>query len=386
MGSHTMNNIEVAEKHLIEQLAIKSIDFHCHGVGRFDFTEVHELNLQEIEKILAERKQRTVLTLYLPKPNFQNFLQLTESFQAGKEAGKFKYIAGFGLEGPVLASHGGTPEKGLWMPTKREWKALADCGRRGLLYVVLSPDATLSKCGSSDDLDSPPHHITWIAETLLEGNVLPAPGHFTQNNPPESARLLQSLFDVVAAWGKSPTITDHLFNDMPHNFKHAWRTLPEKAKRNEEINTLNLDSWNLTNLEKKVGIVPAVIIRNAQKGIVKICQNFDGEHVDLAIVKKTVELVGANNMMMMTDSIESKRLAGYNLTMKEGSTLLYQDKGIVAAGSQTVSHQIKNMLNMGLAVEEIELITHQVPLSILQLHNQLCSLRLRPEYAEANSL
>ncbi len=368
---------------MIEQLAINSIDFHCHGIGKFDFTEIHELNLLEIENTLAERKQRTILTLYLPQPNFQNFLWLTETFEAGKRAGKFKYIAGFGLEGPVLASHGGTPEKGLWMPTKREWKALAECGKRGLMYVVLSPDAQLPASGSPDDPDSPPCHITWIAETLLEGGVLPAPGHFTKNNPPESARLLQSLFDVVAAWGKSPTITDHLFNDMPHNFKHAWRTQSEKKTRDEDIKALNLDSWNLDNLDEKLGVVPAVIIRNARKGVVKVCQNFDGEHVDLAIVKKAVELVGAKNMIMMTDSIESRRLAGHELTMQEGSTLLYQAQGVVAAGSQSVFQQIKNMLSMGLSLEEIDLITHLIPLELLKKHSEIYTA---PNYAEADCI
>lgn len=348
----------------VNRLAMSAIDFHCHGVGCFDFTEIHELNLQEIENILAERNQRTILTLYLPRLNLQNFLHLMTVFQAGKESGKFKHIMGFGLEGPVLASHGGTPEKGLWMPTKNEWKKLAACGKKGLMYIVLSPDAHLPGGDSPDS-------ITWVAETLLESGVLPAPGHFIKNNPPESARLLQSLFDVVAAWGKSPTITDHLFNDMPHNFKHSWRSVSEKLRRDEEIKALKLDTWDLGNLEEKLGIVPAVIIKNAHKGIVKVCQNFDGEHVDLAIVKKTVELVGAKNMLMMTDSIESRRLAGRKLTMHEGSTLLYQAEGIVAAGSQSVLQQIKNMVAIGLSIEEIELITHFVPFEILQKHSEV---------------
>jgi N-acetylglucosamine-6-phosphate deacetylase len=371
-----MNHLEVHELETINRLVVKSVDFHCHGVGRFDFTEIHELNLQEIENILAERNQRTILTLYLPKSNFQSFLHLMDLFHAGKESGRFKHIVGFGLEGPVLASHGGTPEKGLWMPTKQEWKALAECGKKGLLYIVLSPDAELPGGDSPDS-------ITWISETLLDGGVLPAPGHFTKNNPAESAKLLQSLFDVVAAWGKSPTITDHLFNDMPHNFKHAWRTTSEKMRKEEELKALDLDSWNLSNLEEKLGVVPAVIIKNAHKGIVKICQNFDGEHVDLAIVKKTVELVGAKNMLMMTDSIESRCLAGHKLTMQEGSTLLYQAQGIVAAGSQSVFHQIKNMLSIGLSLEEIDLINHLVPIELLRKHSELC---MALNYAKADCI
>src|SRR5215204_4877051 len=103
---------------IMNYLIHKSIDFHCHGVGRFDFTEIPAIDLQEIEAILAARKQHVILTLYLPKPNFENFLNLMENFHQGKQQGKYEHIVGFGLEGPLLASHGGTPEKGVWVPTK----------------------------------------------------------------------------------------------------------------------------------------------------------------------------------------------------------------------------------------------------------------------------
>lgn len=279
---------------VMNKLLSQPIDFHCHGVGQFDFTDIPNINLQEIENILARRNQYSILTLYLPKPNFQKFLESMDVFNEGKKAGRFPHIMGFGLEGPLLASRGGTPEKGVWMPEKRHWQALANCGKKGLVYIILSPDAYLP--GSSFVKNAMAPSMTWITETLLDGGVLVGPGHFTKNNPVASAKELQSIFDVVAAWGKCPTITDHFYNDMPHNFKHAWRTPEEKVKRDEEIKRLNLEKWSLETIEENLGFVPAVIIKNARKGWVKICQNFDGEHVDLAVVKRTVDLVGAGNM------------------------------------------------------------------------------------------
>ena len=83
------------------------------------------------------------------------------------------------------------------------------------------------------------------------------------------------------------------------------------------------------------------------------------------MVKRTVELVDAENLLMMTDSIESKRLAGRKLFMKDDSSLLYQDEGIVAAGSQNVSKQIRNMLKIGLSKDQITIITEQVPTELL---------------------
>lgn len=331
-------------------------------------TDISSLNLAEIEAILATRNQQTVLTLYLPKFNFDSFLLLMDTFHLGKQAGKYPHIAGLALEGPLLASHGGTPETGVWAPSKAHWRELARCGRQGLIYIVLSPDAYLP--GSNFVADSNMPSLNWISETLLEGGVLPAPGHFIKLHPQGSASQLQSLFDVVEAWGQGATITDHLFNDMPRNFKHAWRTPEERLRRDKEIKEINIDSWILPLLDKQLGEVPATIIKNAHKGLVKVCQNFDGEHVDLAIVKKTVELLGAENMLMMTDSIESKRLAGRALHMQSDSTLLYQDQGIVAAGSQGVGKQIRNMVAMNLSEQEIDLITHGTPSNILEQHSR----------------
>lgn len=373
--------MDASENNIIKYFASKAIDMHCHGVGRFDFTEIPDVNLQQIEEILAIKQRHSILTLYLPYVHFENFLNLMESYYEGKSSGAYKHIVGIGLEGPLLASHGGTPHKGVWNPTKREWKRLANCGEKGLVYSICSPDAYVDKCASAS-LDSPANSIEWITETLLEGGVLPAAGHFNKDNPIDVANRLQAVYNIVDLWGHGPTITDHMYNDMPHNFIHAWRTPAEKARREQELKQVDIESWTLDNIEEKLGAVPATIIRNAKRGIVKISQNFDGEHVDLAIVKKTVELVGAENMMMMTDSIESKRLAGRDLHLCEGSSLLYQDEGIVAAGSRGIYQQIENMLEIGLTNNEIDLITNKVPRQVLQKRNAYIKSLTRTEEAE----
>jgi len=337
---------------------------HCHGVGRFDFTELSNIDLFEIEAILAARKHKAVLTLYLPESEYAHFFQILDQFHTGRQSNLFPHIMGFGLEGPLLASHGGTPHKGVWNPSKRQWKQLAGCGKQGLIYMIFSPDAELN-VDENSNIDNPAPSVTWIAETLLDSGVLPAAGHFTKANPVASAKALQSIYDVVAAWGQGATITDHIYNDMPHNFKHAWRTRKERERRDIELQRLDLNSWSLDNLDEQLGLVPATMIKNARKGLVKVAQNFDGEHVDLAVIKKTVELLGAENMLMMTDSIESRKLAGRELRKLDDSTLLYQDEGIVAAGSQGVDRQIENMLKIGLTDQQINTITKTTPEQVL---------------------
>ena len=101
------------------------------------------------------------------------------------------------------------------------------------------------------------------------------------------------------------------------------------------------------------------------------------------MVKKVVELVGPENLLVMTDSIESKRLAGRDLYLKSGSTLLYQDEGVVAAGSQTMLKQIQNMFSIGLDADAINEICHIVPANLL---NQQRKFIKETYYAEANNI
>ena len=343
------------KQNLIEQ----SIDFHCHGIGGFDFSELKNSDLIEIENILSSRNQHIILTLYLPKKNFNQFFALLEYFHEGKKQSLFPHIIGLALEGPVLASHGGTPEIGVWFPTEFEWEKIASYGEKGLIYSIFSPDIHLLENYSGPD-------VKWITKTLLSGGVIPSLGHFLKINPQESANAVQAVFDVVKQLDRGPIVTDHLYNDMPLNFKHAWRTSIEKDNRQKELNRLDLDSWTLETLEEKLGPVPAVIIKNAVEGIVKPCINFDGEHVDLDVLKKTVELIGAENIMLMTDSTEGKSLGGSKLFARENSSLLYQKEGIVAVGTQGVEKQINNMFSMGLSSEQINLITNINPRAVLR--------------------
>ncbi len=99
-----MKRTDTPNSPLINNLVEQSIDFHCHRVGPFDFTKILKLNLDEIEAILAKRNQKSILTLYLPKPQFNDFVKLMETFHQGRKAGKFKHIVGFSLEGPLLTS------------------------------------------------------------------------------------------------------------------------------------------------------------------------------------------------------------------------------------------------------------------------------------------
>ncbi|MBI1775033.1 MAG: hypothetical protein HYR63_06775 [Proteobacteria bacterium] len=328
-------------------VAQRPTEIHCHGVGRFDFTDIPSLDLDEIEANLRSEGVNCVLTLYLLKDNFEALIRLLEDYEFGRKRGTYTHIAGVAVEGPILASHGGTPSETVWMPSVRQWLRLSAAGAQGLRYIVLSPDAVWSQNEPQSSLDRSPPDVQWICDALLDGGVPPAPGHFTKDDPGRSAIALRSLLERVAARGLT-NLSDHLFNDMPRLFKHAWRTPTERARRLADLQEMNLDEWSLDQLERQVGPVPATLMRAAAEGIVKPCLNFDGEHVDLAISHRTVQLLGADNLIAMTDRIDSRVLAGRHLTTPEKSTLLYEHHGLVAAGTQRFPIQRANMLSVGI--------------------------------------
>ena len=346
------------------------IDYHCHGIGRFDFTEIPELALEEIDDQLAQQGVRSVLTLYLPKVHFEPFLRLMRAFDARRRRGGIRNICGIGLEGPLLASHGGTPRIGAWSPTRNEWQRIAACGELGLRYVVLSPDAQPGGEGARRLPDEPPADVEWIVDALVEGGVRPALGHFLKSDPVKSASAVRRLLGRADRGGRSSSIfvSDHLFNDMPLAFTHAFRGPAAQQRREQELGAMRIEEWSMDNLEERLGPVPAALMHGARDGLLTLCLNFDGEHVDLAICKRVVELLGADRIIAMTDRIQNARLGGQSLTRLHGGTLLYQSDGIVAAGSRSLDQQMSNMRSIGLSEMDIWQMVGFVPARILGLH------------------
>ncbi len=116
-----------------------------------------------------------------------------------------------------------------------------------------------------------------------------------------------------------------------------------------------------------MGVVAATLLFGAKEGLLKLCLNFDGDHVDLAICKKTIDIVGADNNMIMTDRFPQEISGGQLLTRKDGSTLLYQEQGIVAGGTQGVWQQINNLRSIGIPDGDIEKMVSIVPARLLNI-------------------
>jgi N-acetylglucosamine-6-phosphate deacetylase len=328
------------------------VEFHCHGMGNVDFSAFDDFDLEEVERLAAAEQVWVIPTVYMPYSKFEGFLRLLRRFSERRADGLHRHLIGFAVEGPMLGSFGGTPEDGVWLPTYSEWERLFACGRFGLQYVVMSPDALLpeSPLAAKRTKDHP--DVEWVVASAIAHGVRPALGHFLRKNPEASAACVERCLEAAVKAGARPfrgdVVTDHLFNDMPLSFKHAWRTREQKVKRTHELPAVRLEEWTLENIDARCGVVPAAIMRGANAGVLTACINFDNEHVAIEVAKRAVEIIGAESIMAMTDRTDRPSLGSQALTRRDYNTLFYQAGGIVAAGSQPLDRQITNMREAGI--------------------------------------
>ena len=280
--------------------------------------------------------------------------------------------------GTAARQPGGTPTATIWGPTVTEWQTLAGLGAFGLQYIVLSPDVGV---GPGQDRFIGPHplppSVVWIAELLMESGIRVAVGHFHKHNPEASAWAIRDLLTAAARYG-SELLSDHLFNDMPRTFTHAWRSASEKEKRFRGLQEINIGSWNWRDLDRQLGVVPATLLRAARDSLATLCLNFDGDHVDLAISARIVDLLGADRLIGMTDRVQGAVLGGQKLQSNPNNTLLYQQQGIVAAGSQGIEQQVYNLRVAGVRAEDIWKMFCFVPARVLNLPRHAASTHPSP--------
>src|SRR5690606_21507415 len=122
--------------------------------------------------------------------------------------------------------------------------------------------------------------MRWVLDMALRAGIRPALGHFVRSDAAGSANCIEAVLrHIEQAQGGAfaeGVLTDHLFNDMPINFRHAWRSERDRQRRGAELAP---DTWNWEHLESQVGPVPAALMKGARDGRLTVCMNFDGEHV-----------------------------------------------------------------------------------------------------------
>jgi phosphoheptose isomerase/N-acetylglucosamine-6-phosphate deacetylase len=338
--------------------------FHTHGIGSVDFSSMAPRDLEEVERLARARGVRILPTVFLRRSHLAGLRDVMQEHCDGRARGRYEHVLGFGMEGPLLGLLGGVPPAGCWTPTPDEWAQLAEFGELGLRYVVMAPDGA-----RLEDEIEPGTSFRDVVDAFYTHGVKLALGHFRHDDPAESARRTERLIDYVQQrYGPSPEllITDHLFNDMPRAFTHAWRTPEQRRNRRRELDAFLAHAWTEESLERLLGPVPAVLLKAAAADRLRPTLNFDGDHVDLAICQRTVEFLGPERLIAITDDTERLEMAGESLHRREWSSLLFRDDGKVAAGSSGIAVQLRNIRSLGLTAEDAVNLVARVPQAVLE--------------------
>lgn len=337
--------------------------FHTHGLGRFDFSDLDDQDLVEINRLAAERQAFLCPTLYLTEDRVEPVERLLRCYSLLGGEEYLERILGFAVEGPVLGPKGGTPRGAVWQPDAACWRRLVEWFPLGLKYIVIAPDVM-----SLDDEIEPCYLFADLLDAIYDSGGRVALGHFGSDSAETAARRFGDVLDhIEKRFRPSPylVLTDHLFNDMPRSFQHAFRTSQDRALRDENLAPLISSRWRDSDLADLLGPVPAALLMAARARRLTPALNFDGGHVDLAICKRVVEFLGPDRIIAMTDHTETLMLAGEPLQRDEETRLLYRSDGVLAASSVSHEDQRANMRSIGMSAEAINVVQFETPLAAL---------------------
>jgi N-acetylglucosamine-6-phosphate deacetylase len=338
--------------------------FHTHGLGPFDFSALDEASLPALDRLAASRKALLCSIVYLTADHLDAFEELLVSYSRRKQSGKLENILGFAVEGPVLGPNGGTPKGSVWRPSAAQWRRIASWCSLGLKYVVIAPDIL----SLDDEVDRGFSFADLLSLIYASGGRV-ALGHFGESSPELSARRFEEVLGFIEG-GHEPSpyliLTDHLFNDMPRAFQHAFRTPGERVQRVTQLAAHPLEPWQALTLSGLLGPVPAAMLLAARNRRLTPALNFDGGHVDLEVCRMVVEFLGADRIIAITDHTEILTLADEPLVRDEHNRLLYRSDGMLAASSVTHEEQQRNMRSIGMTPDEIGLVQYETPLAALR--------------------
>ncbi len=330
---------------------MKYILAHTHGAEGLDFSTMAPEQLNALNEVMRRQDSHIAPSIFLRREGIEHLEKVIEYFWHNRA--HLDRILGFSIEGPMLGQEGGVPSNTIWSPNKSEWGSIAELGKYGLRYVVASPDRMSldeSKFGFT---------IRDLIDLLYANGIRLAFGHFRRDDPALSARRSEEVLNYILSCHshiKGAVLADHLFNDMPRKFKHAWRSAEEMKLRDKQIGPILAADWENSDIDELLGPVPAFLLREARAGRILPFLNFDGCHVDLEICKKTVDFVGVENVIGITDDTTVASLAGNPLRLDETSKLWMNDDGVVAAGSTGVPEQLSNLAALGFSSTEMHAI------------------------------
>lgn len=310
------------------------VDLHCHGAAGGDFPAGDIVGCRAAVDYL-HRNGTTTLLASLVTAAPEDLLRGVGTLRQLADEG---LIAGIHSEGPFLSD----ARCGAQNP---EW--LRDPDPELLSLMLNAAGGWLTTMTYAPELPGADRLVC----ALVENGVTPSLGH-TDADPSVAAASLEEAAAGLALWeGRTarPTVT-HLFNGMPPMH------------------------------HRKPGPV-ASCLRLASAGRVAVELVADGIHLAPETVQMVFQLVGADNVVLVTDSMAAAGLPdgdhrlGRSAVSVQAGTATLQGTGTLAGGTATLLAVVRRTIEAGVSPAEAVAAATCVPARVLGLEAEIGSLR-----------
>ncbi|WP_427005008.1 N-acetylglucosamine-6-phosphate deacetylase [Pseudarthrobacter sp. H2] len=317
------------------------VDLHCHGAAGGDFPTGDSQACRAAVDFL-HRSGTTTLLASLVTASSQDLL---DSLAVLKPLADERLIAGIHSEGPFLSHARCGAQNPRWLrdPDPELLRELLRAAGGTLRTMTYAPELALA---------------SEIVAILAEHGAVPSLGH-TDAGAALTARSLTEAAGLMAAAyragqgsgpGPRPTVT-HLFNGMPP-------------------------------LHHRSPGPVAACLRLARAGTVAVELIGDGVHLDPETVRMVFDLVGADNVVLVTDSMAATGLpdGDYELgpsavVVRDGVATL-RSNGALAGGTATLLEVVRRTVQAGVSPADAVKAATAVPAQLLGLAAELGSLRV----------
>ncbi len=311
------------------------VDLHCHGAAGGDFPSGDSEAARTAVDFL-HRSGTTTLLASLVTASREDLLRGMETLRLLADEG---LIAGIHAEGPFLshARCGAQDPRFLREPDLHLLAELLDAAGGHLRTMTYAPEL--------------PGADTVVRMLAAQG-VTPSLGH-TDADARTTAASLAGAAELLAASGlgtvSRPTVT-HLFNGMPP-------------------------------LHHRSPGPVAACLRLAGAGTIAVELIADGAHLDPETVRMVFELVGAENVVLVTDSMAATGLpdGDYELgpaaVSVSGAVARLRSNGTLAGGTATLLDVVRRTVGAGVAPAAAVQSATAVPAAIIGQEQEIGSLR-----------
>ena len=312
------------------------VDLHCHGAVGGDFPAGQESACRAAIEFLHAGGTTTFLAS-LVTASRDDLLTAIGTLELLATEG---LIAGIHSEGPFLSRSRCGAQNALW---------LRDPDLQLLGEMLHAANGTLKTMTYAPELPG----ASPLVEMLVQHGVTPSLGHTDSSAEVAEESLKEAAAKLAAAsgsWpGARPTVT-HLFNGMPPlHHRHPGPV--------------------------------ASSLRLARAGAVAVELIGDGIHLAPETVRMVFELAGAENVLLVTDSMaatglpDGDYLLGPTAVHVRDSVATVQGTGSLAGGTSTMLDVVRKTIAAGVSAEAAVAAATSVPARLLGLDKEIGSLR-----------